>query len=98
MSTVVRTERVERFIEWGVELPAAVGEMSKAFAAAEMEAQSLGINTSYDDWCIVDHDDTHLILRIKVPAMWHAPGVPTPANGSATGGDVRIAGATDGLT
>ena len=66
MSTVVRIERVEHYIEWAVQLPAAAAEIEKARTAAFAEAQEQGIDVRWDDWAIVDHDDTHLIFRLRV--------------------------------
>jgi hypothetical protein len=66
MSTVVRTERFEHFIEWGVQLPTVIGEVNKAIAAAYAEAESLGLDVRTDDCFMVDHNDEHLIVRLRV--------------------------------
>jgi hypothetical protein len=93
MSTFTRIERIERYIDFAVEVPTVPAEVAKMFRAAEAECQALGGRVDVDDWCIVTVTDTHLVFTIKVTVPERAAHV--RFNGGAAIADV-IAGATDG--
>lgn len=65
MSTVVRLEHVDRYIDHSVELPAPIGEVDKARHGAIRECEQLGIDTAYDDCVMVHQTDTHLTFRVR---------------------------------
>jgi hypothetical protein len=61
--TVTRTDHE-------VHIPAgsAIAEMSKAYAAASGSAQTLGVDTSYDDWARIDVTDDTVVIRFTIEA------------------------------
>ncbi len=60
-----RVVTVNRY-EWSIPLPTNPAEYAKALTAAAHAAAAHGINTSYDDWCILTADDEHLVISFTV--------------------------------
>lgn len=71
-----RRERTEKHIEFTVPVwadrGAAVGEVYRALAAAEKEAQALGKRTDNDEWAWIGWDDENVVIRVHATTMVEA--------------------------
>lgn len=73
MATFSRSEVTTTVIQYEVPVSeshgAVYGEVMKALTCATHQAQELGIDTSWDDWCSFHPGDESIIIRFEKPGI-----------------------------